>query len=79
MKTIVHVDQHAIRRNTKTGSRDPIFTTKTYKANIKSNEVKVVAPDGTIVGRFVSSDTPLSCGARAWFELDTNSGYKVET
>ena len=79
MRVLVHVDQHAIRRNAKHGTTDPIFTTKTYKSNDKSNEVKVVAPDGTIVGRFVSSNTPLSCGARAWFEMDTNSGYTVET
>jgi len=77
MQTIVHVDQHAIRRNAKTGSDDPIFTVKTYKSNDKANEVEVVAPDGTVVGRFVYSPEPLSCGARAWFELDTKSGFEV--
>lgn len=76
MKQIVHVDQHAIRRNAKHGTVDSVFTTKTYKSNDKSDGVEVIAPDGTVVGRFVYSENPLSCGARAWFELDTKSGYQ---
>lgn len=76
MNQIVHVDQHAIKRNAKHGIDDPVFTTKTYKSNDKSRSVEIVAPDGTVVGRFVYSPNPLSCGARAWFELNTDSGYE---
>jgi len=31
MKTIIHVNQHVIKRNRLTGERDPTLTVKTYK------------------------------------------------
>ena len=60
----VHVNQHVIKRNQKTGEREPVFTIKqggkTHKAN------SVTFPDGCeLVYR---PDKPLSCGARAWIE-----------
>lgn len=70
MRTIVHVDQHAIRRNTKTGTDDPVFTVKTYKNNLKLNEVVIRSTSGEEI-RFVYSPDPLSCGARAWVEFDS--------
>lgn len=33
MKTIVHINQHAIRRNIKANTSDPVLTVKTYKSN----------------------------------------------
>ena len=33
MKKRVHVNQHIIRRNQKTGERKPVLTVKTYKSN----------------------------------------------
>lgn len=73
-KTIVHVDQHAIRRNAKradSGERDPVFTVKTYKENRKLHEVVMLTPEGREV-KFVYRDEPLSCGARAWVEFDSD-------
>lgn len=70
MRTIVHVNQHNIRHNTKTGDDRPVFTVKTYKENRTMNEVVVRAPTGEEI-RFVYSPDPLSCGARAWVEFDS--------
>ena len=33
MKKIIHVNQHVIKRNKKTGERKPVLTVKTYKSN----------------------------------------------
>ena len=33
MKTYIHVNQHIIKRNSKTGEDDPVLTFKTYKSN----------------------------------------------
>ena len=66
MKTIVHVNQHVIRANTKTGGRDPVLTVKNYKSNTYAHEVAI--PGGCVVK--YSPDTPLSCGARVWIETE---------
>lgn len=69
MKTIVHVNQHAIKRNLKNGTDDPVLTVKTYKSNDYGHQAIIRLPDGTEVGRFIHRpDNPLSCGARVWFE-----------
>ena len=63
MITRIHVNQHVIRSNTKTGKREPVLTVKNYKDNIKCNEVAIQS------GRVVySPDKPLSCGAKVWIE-----------
>jgi hypothetical protein len=66
MKTIVHVNQHVIKKNSKTGSRDPVLTVKTYKTNEYGSEVNIEGPC-KIVYR---PDKPLSCGAKVWIETE---------
>jgi hypothetical protein len=68
MKTIVHVNQHVIRKNQKTGEREPVLTVKTYKNNQYAQRVRI---DGPCVVVY-SPDKPLSCGARVWIETDSN-------
>ncbi len=69
MKHIVHVNQHRIRANRKSGSCDPVLTVKSYKSNQYSNLIILRDGLGNEVGRFVySPDKPLSCGAHVWFE-----------
>ena len=41
MKTIIHVNQHKIKRNAKTGEREPVLTCKTYKSNDYAHEVMI--------------------------------------
>ena len=67
MKTVIHVNQHNIRRNQKTGSRDPVLSAKTYKSNDYGHRVLIKGP--AIV--LYEPDNPLSCGARCWIETDS--------
>ena len=64
MKTIIHINQHTIKNNRKTKSRDPVITTKTYKSNERFKEVYISGPCKVIY----SPDKPLDCGATVWIE-----------
>lgn len=64
MKTIIHVNQHVIRKNRESGANDPVLTVKTYKSNTYAHEVKLLGPSMVVY----SPDKPLSCGARVWIE-----------
>ena len=64
MKTIVHVNQHIIKHNSKTGERNPVITVKTYRSNKYANEVLITGDCKVIY----SPDKPLSCGAKVWIE-----------
>ena len=63
-KTIIHVNQHVIRSNQKTGAREPVITVKKGKKNTYTHEVEILGPSRVIY----SPDKPLSCGARVWIE-----------
>ena len=66
MKTIVHVNQHVIRANGKSGERKPPLTVKTYKSNDYAHEVHLDGPSKVVY----SPDKPLSCGAKVWIETN---------
>jgi hypothetical protein len=69
MKTIIHVNQHVIRKNTKTGESEPCLTVKDYKRNRYAHEAIIRDDDGNEVARIVyNPHKPLSCGARCWIE-----------
>jgi hypothetical protein len=63
-KTIVHVNQHVVRRNQKTGAREPVLTVKSGDTNVYAHEVTIEGPVKVVY----SPDRPLSCGARVWIE-----------
>lgn len=68
MKTIIHVNQHNIKHNRKTGEHLPVLTCKTYKSNEYASTA-VILHDGVEVARLVyRPDSPLSCGAHVWLE-----------
>jgi len=67
MKTIVHVNQHVVKSNSKTGERKPVLTVKTYKSNTYAHEVSINGPCKVIY----RPDKPLSCGAKVWIETTT--------
>ena len=76
MKKIIHINQHKIRSNQKTGEREPVITCKTYKDNTYGHSVSVMDKDGIEACKIVySPDKPLSCGARVWVE--TQNEVKV--
>ena len=66
MKTLIHVNQHVIKANAKTGKNDPVLTVKTYKSNTYAHEVDILGPSKVVY----SPDKPLSCGAKVWVETE---------
>jgi len=76
MKTVIHVNQHRIKSNAKTGRRDPVITVKTYRENRYADEVVILDSRGEEVARVVyRPHRPLSCGARCWVE--TNGEVRI--
>jgi hypothetical protein len=72
-KKIIHVNQHVVKRNTKTGERKPVLTCKTYKSNDYCHEAIIKDADGNEVARVIyRPDKPLSCGARVWIETQND-------
>jgi len=64
MKIRIHVNQHIIRANAKTGRNDPTLTAKTYKHNYRIHEV-----DLQVISEVkYEPDHPLPCGAKVWIE-----------
>ena len=70
MKTLVHVNQHVIRANGKTGERNAPLTVKTYKSNTYGHEVILYGPSKVVY----SPDKPLPCGAKVWIETEGEIG-----
>jgi hypothetical protein len=66
MTTRIHVNQHVIRRNRKTGSKDPVLTVKRGRTNLYADRVVIVGPSVVVY----SPDKPLNCGARVWIETE---------
>ena len=70
MKTVIHVNQHNIKANSK-GPELPVLTVKDYKQNRKANHAAVVDADGKALVKVVySPDKPLPCGAKVWIETE---------
>ena len=72
MKTIIHVNQHVIKKNRKENKEDPVLTVKTYKSNTYANEV-VIKGESKVV---YSPNKPLSCGAHVWIETESQVEIK---
>ena len=68
MKTIIHVNQHEIKKN-KDGLNRPVLTCKTYKENTYAHQAIIYGQDGLEAARVIySPNKPLSCGAKVWIE-----------
>jgi hypothetical protein len=65
-KTRIHVNQHVVRRNRKTSSRDPALTVKSRGRNTYCHAAEVLGPCRVVY----SPDKPLSCGATVWIETE---------
>jgi hypothetical protein len=72
MKKRIHINQHIIRKNAKTGERNPVITVKTYKDNVYGHEVEILGPSTVVY----SPDKPLSCGAKVWIETEAEVEIK---
>lgn len=71
MKHQIHVNQHVIRRNRKTGERKAPLTCKGGGTNEYGHEVVIYGQDGLEAARVVyRPDHPLSCGAVCWVQTE---------
>ena len=82
MKTIIHVNQHVIKKNKKNNENNPVITCKTYKSNDYAHEIIIYGQDGLEACRVIyRPDKPLSCGAKVWIEtenkVDVINDHKV--
>jgi len=73
-RQVIHVNQHIIKRNRKSGERTPPLTMKSYTKNIKATEIAI---DGKATVIY-SPDKPLPCGAVVWIETDDNAIVEVQ-
>ena len=67
MKTRIHVNQHVIKANAKSGAREPVLTVKQGKTNRYAQEVTIHGPSRVVY----SPDKPLSCGAKVWIATES--------
>jgi hypothetical protein len=66
MKTYIHVNQHILQNNKRTGARNPAIIVKTYKGTVNAHDVIV---RGEITFKY-RPDDPLDCGAHVWAETE---------
>lgn len=66
-KTLIHVNQHVVKRNSKTGEREPCLTVKQGSLNTYCSDVEIAGPSRVVY----SPDKPLSCGAKVWIETES--------
>lgn len=74
MKTVIHVNQHIIKSNAKSGAREPALTVKDYRQNRKAHTVQIHGPSEVVY----SPDKPLACGARVWIETQAPVSVGVQ-
>jgi hypothetical protein len=68
----IHVNQHIIKANGKTGERNAPLTVKTSKGNYNGSRIKVVGEMEVVY----HPDSPLNCGAKVW--LETKASVTIE-
>lgn len=59
----IHVDQHRIKSNAKTGADEPVLTVQATGGPYKAHEVEIKGPS-----KVVYDGRTLSCGAKVWIE-----------
>ena len=72
-RQVIHVNQHIIKANRKSGERTPPLTMKSYNKTVKATEIAI---DGKARVVF-SPDKPLPCGAVVWIETDDDAIVEV--
>ena len=60
----VHVNQHIVKANKKTGAQDSVITVQWRNKSYTAKRLKILGPSTAIY----SPDKPLKCGARVWIE-----------
>lgn len=60
----IHVNQHIVKANRKSGEREPVITIQTSKGPFTAKDIKIHGSSKVIY----SPDKPLKCGATIWVE-----------
>lgn len=68
MKTIIHVNQHNIKKNRKQEEQIPVITVKQGGETFWTNGIDIKGPSRVVY----SPDVPLSCGAHVWIETHSD-------
>lgn len=71
----IHVNQHIIKRNRKTGESNPAITVKRGRDNDYAHEVEIRGPSKLIY----RPDKPLKCGAVLWIETKSELKLSINT
>lgn len=66
MRHYIHVNQHIIKANHKSGDRQPVISVKSYRDNQYAHEVLIKGECRVVY----SPDNPLKCGATTWIETE---------
>ncbi len=70
-RTVIHVNQHNIKSNSRNGTALPVLTVKDYKANRKGNTATILDESGNVIAEVVyRPSNPLPCGARCWIQTE---------
>lgn len=85
MKTIksgiikrLHVNQHVIRENLKTGDDQPVCSAQTSRGVVRGRKIHIIDSAGNVVATLLQAmDAPLGCGARVY--IDTQAEIRVES
>lgn len=79
MKTIIHVNQHKLKANTKNKTCEPVLTVKTHRSNRYGHEAIIRDKNGCEVAKIIyRPHKPLSCGARCWIETQLDVDVVVK-
>lgn len=70
----IHVNQHVIRRNKKTGACEPAITIQWKNKSYRFHDIAIEGPSSVIY----SPEKPLSCGAHIWVETTATVVAKTE-
>lgn len=70
MKKYIHVNQHVIRQNKKTGENEPVITIKEGRKNTYCRGVRILGPSEVIYSG--NDKMLLSCGARVAVITDSD-------
>lgn len=73
MKKIIHINQHIMRSNRKTGKMEPVITVKSGKKNEYCHEVEILGPSKLVY----TPNKPLNCGATCYILVDKNVEVKL--
>lgn len=60
----IHVNQHMIRRNKKTGEKNNVITVQWRNRSYPVEQIQINGPSKAVY----SPEKPLSCGAHVWVE-----------